>query len=138
MRLLKKIKPQPEHLKTGIWGEKVAARFLRKEGFRVVARRVKVGRDEIDLIARRKEQLIIVEVKTRRSEKFGRPASAINKRKRLALQRATIRYLNKLHRPPRYVRIDCIEVIGQRGDRHPAIRHLENILTLDRYQLPRK
>jgi putative endonuclease len=137
MSLLDKFKSQPEHLKTGIWGEKVAARFLRKHGYRVVAQRVRVDRDEIDLIAKQKEMLIFVEVKTRRSEKFGRPISSINHRKQLALQRATIRYLMALRQPPKYIRIDCIEVIGQRGDKNPIIRHLENILTLDRYHLPR-
>lgn len=137
MFLFEKLNKQPEHLKTGIWGEKVAARLLNKKGYRVVAKRARVDRDEIDLIAKQKETLVFVEVKTRASEKFGRPVSAIDKRKRLALQRAAVRYLMKLRRPPHYVRIDCIEVIGKRGDKDPEIRHLENILTLDRYQLPR-
>lgn len=137
MRLFKKNNGLPEHLKTGIWGEKVAAHYLRKKHYRILAKRVQVDRDEIDLIAKQKETLVFVEVKTRGSEKFGRPASSINKRKQLALQRAAIRYLKKLHRPPKYIRIDCIEVIGKRSIKNPEIRHLKNILTLDRYQLPR-
>lgn len=138
MQSLKKVTQQPEHLKTGIWGERIAARFLRKDGYTILAKRVRINRDEIDLISRKDGVLIFVEVKTRRSEKYGRPASSINKRKKLALQRAAVRYLAKLRRPPNYMRIDCIEVIGKRGDKNPIIRHLENIITLDRYQIPQK
>jgi putative endonuclease len=137
MNLFRKKKPEPEHLKTGKWGEKMAARFLRKAGYRIVARRVRIDRDEIDLIAKKRNLLVFVEVKTRGSEKYGRPVSAIHQRKRLALQRSAIRYLKKLKKTPDYIRIDGVEVIGTRGDKTPTIRHLENIVTLDRYHLPR-
>ena len=65
--------------KSGEWGEKVAADYLRREKhYRILGERVRVGRrDEVDLIARDGACLVFVEVKTRRSEVYGRPADSV-------------------------------------------------------------
>ena len=47
----KKTKALPEHLKTGEWGEEVAERFLKKKGFKIIGRRVRLDRDELDIVA---------------------------------------------------------------------------------------
>ncbi|MDI6775585.1 MAG: YraN family protein, partial [Verrucomicrobiota bacterium] len=123
---------------TGLWGERQAERALRGRGYGILSRRVRVGDwDEIDLVARDGEALVFVEVKTRESEEFGRPFSAVDRRKRRALSRAAARYLQQLKKPPRYFRFDVVEVVGGPGDRRPAIRHIENAFQLDRrYRLP--
>ena len=130
----------PRHLLTGRWGEDQAERFLKKQGYRIVGRRVRVGeRDELDLVARREEVLVFVEVKTRKNEDLGRPLSAVTKAKRRYLSRAAIRYMERLgpaRRPP-YFRFDVVEVVGQPDDANPLIRHIENAFTLyERYRLP--
>ncbi len=117
---------EPQHLSAGRWGEEVAERHLRGEGWRILGRRVKVGRrDELDLIAMAGEVLVFVEVKTRRSEEFGRPFSAVNRGKRLHLARAARRYLERLPEKPAYYRFDVVEVVGEPGGGPPKVRHIE-------------
>ncbi len=123
--------------KTGIWGERAAARYLRKKGYRILGRRVRLGpRDELDIVARRDKVLVFAEVKTRSSEAYGRPGEAVDRSKRAAQSRAAVHYLKRCGFPSVYFRFDVIEVVGEPGTRNPEIRHHENAFTLDsRYSL---
>ncbi len=120
----------------GRWGEDVAAAFLERAGYRILGRRVRPDRrDEIDLVVRKDQSLVFVEVKTRASEDFGRPLSAVDTAKRKALNRAAVRYLRQLDFPKLYYRFDTIEVIGTEGQA-PEVRHIENAFPFDkRYML---
>ena len=133
-----KDRPQIATEKTGIWGEKQAEKFLKKAGHKILGRRVRVGdRDEIDLITRTGGIVVFVEVKTRKSERYGRPAAAVDRDKRRTLSRAAVRYMKTKNFPKIHFRFDIVEVIGKVGDRSPEIRHLENAFRLDRkYRLP--
>ncbi|HZV51716.1 MAG TPA: YraN family protein [Candidatus Dormibacteraeota bacterium] len=73
-------------------GERAAAAFLERHGFRVIARGFLARRGELDLICRRGDRLVVVEVKTRTSEAFGSPAEAVDARKRRALVAAAAEY----------------------------------------------
>ncbi len=127
----------PFHLRAGLWGEDKAGDFLKDKGYTILGRRVRIGsRDELDLVARQGEILVFAEVKTRRTEDFGRPFVAVDRAKRHALSRAAVRYLQKLKAPVSF-RFDVVEVIGTEGDQAPVIRHIENAFPLDRcYTLP--
>jgi len=117
---------------TGRWGEDLAADFLVRAGYRILGRRVHPDRhDEIDLVARKDESLVFVEVKTRATEEFGRPLAAVNTAKRKALNRAAVRYLQQLKFPKLYYRFDTIEVVGTKGA-EPVVRHIENAFPFDR------
>lgn len=120
-----------------MWGENQAASFLEKNGYRILSRRFRVtARDEFDLIVRLDDTLVFVEVKTRRSELFGRPVSAVDRNKRHYLSRAAVRYLQRLGKPVNF-RFDVVEVVGEEGTRAPVIRHIESAFSLDRrYVLP--
>ncbi len=122
----------------GLWGEKRAERFLREKKYKIVGRRVRIGRrDELDLVARDGKTLVFVEVKTRKSEEFGAPATAVDRRKRLALSRAAVAYLRALKFPRVSFRFDIVEVVGEPDDPTPAVRHIENAFPLEgKYQLP--
>src|ERR1700740_1260627 len=76
---LSKVSSQ-EDLRRGARGEKLACRFLRRNGYRILYRNFK-GRSggEIDVVCRDNETLVFVEVKTRTREDFGRPMSAIDR-----------------------------------------------------------
>jgi len=118
----------PEHLLTGLRGEKQAERFLRRKRYKIIGRRVRIGRHgEIDLIARDGETLVFIEVKTRSGEAFGRPASAVGSKKRRCLSHAAVQFLKQRKLCPDYIRFDIVEVIGN----PPEIRHLENAFTLE-------
>jgi putative endonuclease len=124
--------PDERH-QAGAWGEKLAAQMLARKGYRILGRRVRVGpKDELDIVARHKDALVFVEVKTRKSEEFGRPLDAVGRAKRHAQSRAAVRYLNKLRQKPSYFRFDVVEVIGSADAADPLIRHIENAFTLDR------
>lgn len=116
---------QPRHLRTGLWGEKIAARHLRQKGYRIIARRVRFDRrTELDIVARKDTLLVFVEVKTRSDASFARPASAVNRDKRRHLSRAAARYLSRMNKPPEAFRFDIVEVIGRPEDRHPEVLHI--------------
>jgi len=127
----------PFHLVTGLWGENQAATFLEKKGHKILSRRFRVtARDEFDLITRLNDTLVFVEVKTRRTELYGRPVSAVERRKRHHLSRAAVRYLQRLKHPVNF-RFDVVEVVGEKDGPEPVIRHIEAAFPLDRcYALP--
>lgn len=128
---LRQSPPEADHLKSGRWGEKVAAKFLRSKHWKIIGERVRVGKhDELDIIADDKNALVFVEVKTRKNETYGRPFSAVNKEKRKRLARAAVTYLKKKKLHPDFIRFDVIEVIGEPGG-IPEIRHIKNAFQLD-------
>ncbi len=120
---------EASHLKLGRWGEKQAETFLKKAGYKILGRRVRVGRhDEIDLIARQGDDtMVFVEVKTRKNENYGRPAAAVNRDKRHKLSRAAVSFLQKRKLRPPYIRFDVIEVIKEPFE----IRQIENAFQLE-------
>ncbi len=123
----------PLHLLTGLWGEAQAAAYLQRQGLRILGKRVRLdARDEIDLLARHDATLVFVEVKTRRTEEFGRPIRAVDRRKRHTLCRAALRYMRRLREPPAAFRFDVVEVIGRPLRASPVIRHIENAFPLER------
>lgn len=112
-------------MRVGWKGEDAAVAHLRAEGYRVLARNYRTRRGEIDIVAQRSDILVFVEVKSRKSEKWGRPGAAVDRKKRIKLGRAIQDYL-KEHRYPRTViRMDIIEIVGDMTET-PEIRHLEN------------
>ncbi|MGH7902533.1 MAG: YraN family protein [Candidatus Dormibacteraceae bacterium] len=76
----------------GAAGERVAAAHLERLGYRVVGSGFLARKGEIDLVCRRGEELVLVEVKTRSSTAFGTPAEAVDERKRRALTAAAAEY----------------------------------------------
>lgn len=112
---------------TGLWGEDVAALSLSNNGYTIVGRRVRPNKhDEIDIVARKGNVLAFVEVKTRGSEAFGRPASAVDSAKRRALCRAAASFLRRAGYPDLCYRLDIIEVVGNQGGPNPVVRHIED------------
>jgi putative endonuclease len=73
-------------------GEKAAADLLRKRGYDVVGAGFQARRGELDLICRRGNDLVVVEVKTRTDDSFGTPIEAVGARKRRALMAAAAEY----------------------------------------------
>jgi putative endonuclease len=103
---------EPEHLRLGRRGEQLAARHLRRNGFKVLYRNFRPPHGgEIDLVCREKKTLVFVEVKTRAPGGPGRPADAVDPAKEEALVRGAQAWLRLLGNPDIPVRIDIVEVI---------------------------
>jgi len=89
---------QPENnagnrIATGKNGEELAVQYLEKQGYAIVERNYRVRAGEIDIIARDGEFLVFVEVKTRRSNRFGSPFEAVDFRKQQQIIRVARMYL---------------------------------------------
>ena len=80
------------HLALGRAGERAAADLLKRRGYEVVGAGFAARRGELDLVCRKGEALVVVEVKTRSSDAFGTPLDAVNSRKRRALLSAAAEY----------------------------------------------
>ena len=76
----------------GRHGERLAAAYLERRGWKVIGSGFLARRGEVDLVCRRGESLVLVEVKTRSGEEFGTPAEAVGPRKRRALAAAAAEY----------------------------------------------
>jgi putative endonuclease len=94
-------------------GEDLAHRFLRAQGFTIVARnyRLAAGDAEADLIARDGDALVIVEVKTREGAAFGPPERAIGEEKQRHLLRVARAYARRTETPWERVRFDVVTVL---------------------------
>ncbi len=137
MKLVEKIKSafagkdQPEHLRRGELGERAAKNYLRRHGLKFLAANFRSERGEIDLIFRDDDCLVFVEVKTRSSEDWTRPAAAVNARKRRLLSQTALDYLRRLKNPAVKIRFDIVEVLLTDGDVR-EVRHLPNTFVMAR------
>jgi putative endonuclease len=83
---------RPSRLELGKAGEKAAADLLRKRGYEVIGAGFLARRGELDLVCRRGNDLVVVEVKTRTNDRFGTPLEAVGVHKRRALMAAAAEY----------------------------------------------
>src|SRR4030095_4775971 len=102
-------KMRPQHLLDGELGEREAKRHLQRKGLKFLAANFRTPRGEIDLVFRDLDCLVFVEVKARSSEDWGRPASAVDKERRLRLTRAALDYLRRIKNPAVKIRFDIVE-----------------------------
>jgi putative endonuclease len=108
-------------------GEDLAHRFLRRQGYTIVARnyRLGAGEGEADLIAWEGDILVIVEVKTRSGEEYGPPERAMGEDKRSHLRRVARAYARKTDTPTERVRFDLVTVvIADQPRLHPPLLQL--------------
>jgi len=119
----------PTHLRHGRLGEDAACRYLRQLGLKLLARNFACDRGEVDLIFRDQNCLVFVEVKARASEKWTRPAQAVNQRKRRLLTHTALVYLRLIRNPQVAIRFDVVEVLLQDGQVR-ELRHLPNTFAL--------
>jgi putative endonuclease len=107
-------------------GEDFACNFLRKLGYRIVARNYTIRGGEIDIIARDKENLVFIEVKLRFGNKFGVAREAVTSWKLHYLQKAALFYIQKVNWANRPYRFDLV-AIDYDELKNPKIEHLKNI-----------
>ena len=120
----------PLHLQRGHAGELAAKKHLRQAGLKFLTANFRSSRGEIDLVFRDQDCLVFVEVKTRSSEDWTRPAAAVNARKRRLLTKTAFDYLRLIGNPPIKIRFDIVEVLLRDGAVH-EVRHLPNSFPME-------
>ena len=106
-------------------GEEAAARYLKRLGYKIVARSERLQPGELDLVAVEGRTIVFVEVKTRRSADAGHPAEAVDANKQRRLTRLVVTFLKRhglLEYPARF---DVIAITWPSG-RRPTIEHFPN------------
>ncbi len=99
-----------DHNETGIKGEELAEKYLRNAGYEILETNWHFGKNEIDIIARDGEFLVIVEVKTRRTANFGEPEEFVTRAKQRSLIKAANGYIEK-HDIDLETRFDIVSVL---------------------------
>lgn len=99
-----------EELPLGRRGERAAEKYLKRKGYRIVARNFRAAGAEIDLVAIDGETLVFVEVKTRRSRTSGAPEEAVDERKQLRMRRAAEVFLARYRAGDKELRFDVVAV----------------------------
>jgi len=104
-------------------GEEAAARFLRRQGYRILSRSSRTGWGELDLVALDGRTLVFVEVKTRQSSEPVPPEEGVDWRKQRRLIRAAQNFLHHHHLEDAPCRFDVVAVTWPAGQRRPRIEH---------------
>ncbi len=112
-----------EHNDIGIKGEELASFYLEGKGYTILEKNWRFGREEIDIIAKQNEMLVVVEVKTRTGSFFGEPEEFVNRQKQKNLIKAANAYIEK-NNLELEVRFDIMGVILT-GNNH-RINHIED------------
>lgn len=76
-------------------GEELAVQFLKDKGYRILEKNYRFGKGEIDIIAKDRDTVIFIEVKSRRSSDFGSPEEAVDFRKQRQLSKLALAWLQK-------------------------------------------
>ena len=107
----------------GQQGEEIAVHYLQKEGYRILTRNFRTRDGELDIICRKDDVLIFVEVKTRRSELFGSAEEAITPKKIEHIRRVALHYLTNHQTQHKEIRFDVITILMVNHE--PRLNHIQ-------------
>ena len=106
-------------------GEALAAAHLERGGWTVTHRNFRLGRKEIDLVARRGEVVAFVEVKTRAGLGYGHPLEAVTWKKRREIQQVAAAWVDRFGRDGDVYRFDAVAILLPSGG-EPRVEHVED------------
>ena len=116
---------------TGILGEKLARNFLKKRGYHIIETNYRCPEGEVDIIAKHKDFLVFIEVRTKTSLEFGSPEESITPAKKERLRTVAYQYRQTHDDLPQSWRIDVVAVeLNQKGKRS-RIELIENAVGED-------
>ena len=99
-----------ERHEIGKEGEDIAVKYLESKGYKIVERNFEAKQGEIDIIAMEKNELVVIQVKTRTNIKYGLAVEAVTENKQKHLIKAIKYYIYKRNIEDAFIRIDVIEV----------------------------
>ncbi len=108
----------------GLLGERIAARWLMRDGWKLVDHRFRNGHRDLDLVMRRGDQVVFVEVKARRGDAFGGPVEAVHARKRRDLTKSARVWVDRFGTPEMAYRFDLVGVLV--SGEQVRVRHIPN------------
>lgn len=120
---LKKIFKKEDNL--GRRGEKIALKYLKKSGFEIIECGFRALRGEIDIIAKEKDTIVFVEVKTRTSYEFGSPLEAVDLKKQAQIRKIASIYILKKFQKFIPCRFDVVGIMMNEKGEH-EISHIRN------------
>jgi putative endonuclease len=104
-------------------GEEVAVRFLKKSGYRIIQTNYACKMGEMDVIAKEKDTLVFIEVKTRTSTLFGSPQLAVNISKQKQISKVALNFLKEKQLEDVKARFDVVAILlGAKGEQIELIR----------------
>ena len=109
----------------GKMGENLTCQYLQSKGYKIIDRNFHYRYGEIDIIAKRNNELIFVEVKTRTNCNFGKPAEAVNNIKKKHIYKTAKYYIYSTGKQESQIRFDVVEVFIQDGK--IKFNHIEQI-----------
>jgi putative endonuclease len=116
-------------------GERAAARYLRRQGMKILVRGYRARTGEVDLIARDGDRLVFVEVKARR---HGSPAEAVTPEKQRRITLAALRFMRRYRVLDARARFDIVAIVWSDDKRPPQIEHIRNAFdAVGRWQMYR-
>ena len=92
-------------------GEEAALRFLKKNGYRIIGRNYVCKMGEMDIIAKEKDTLAFIEVKTRTSTTFGPPQLAVNPKKQSQMSKVALHFLKEKKLEDAKARFDVVAIL---------------------------
>lgn len=107
-------------------GERLAAQYLKEQGYQILEHNYRLRTGEIDLIAKEGERIVFVEVKTRRTLKFGVPQAAVTLAKQKQISKIALSYLqanNLLDAPCRF---DVVAIFLSSKSTPVKLEHIQN------------
>jgi putative endonuclease len=114
--------------KLGEQGEALAVRRLKKAGYKIIATNYRTRLGEIDIIAKEKDTIVFVEVKSRSSVHFGSPKWAITPQKKKKISMVALHYLKATNQSSARARFDVVAVVSNRDK--PQVDIIKNAFDL--------
>jgi len=108
----------------GSLAEDLAADYFKGQGYRVLHRNFRAGPGEIDLVLEKDNYLVFVEVKARRSLKYGLPQEAVTASKQQTIRRVAEAYMLKTRKTGVEVRFDVLAVVFPANQSDPIFEHI--------------
>ena len=112
----------------GLTGEKLAKSFLKKKGYKIYETNFRCSQGEIDIVARCKDYLVFIEVRTKTNTDFGIPEESITLAKKQKIVKTALTYINSHKNLPVFWRVDFVAVEIDQNGKVGRLTLIENII----------
>lgn len=127
---MKDIRSEATHLQLGRQGEEAACQFLKKQGYKILARNFRCPLGEMDVVALKQERLHFIEIKTRSQARFGNPEESVGREKQGKIIRIAQWYLKQFAQQARRMSFDVMAVSFSE-DKIASMKFIEGAFSAD-------